>query len=257
MLLRLIGKWLNAGVLEDGSVTHPGSRHPAGRRDLTPPGERLPARGAGHVVRADGQTPPEGAGVPDPLRGRRGPGLRDESDARRVLDVLPKRFGKYGLTLHPDKTRLVPFEPPRRRRKRRAPTTDCPGTFDLLGFTHYWGRSRKGKLGGEVQDGQGPVPPCIEGRFGVVPANRHHRSRPAADAEAKLVGHYAYYGITGNSMALRRFRDAATWIWSEWLSHRRRRGGRMTWDRHHRLLKRHPLPPAMAIHSVCRPVANP
>src|SRR5439155_15367688 len=72
-------------------------------------------------------------------------GFACEEDARRVLDVLPKRFGKYGLTLHPDKTRLVPFRRPSaspdRGGSRRG---NRPGTFDLLGFTHYWGRSRKG-----------------------------------------------------------------------------------------------------------------
>ena len=72
-------------------------------------------------------------------------GFAYEEDARRVLEVLPKRFGKYGLTLHPDKTRLVPFGgpaavPPRRAQEAEPP----PGTFDFLGFTHYWGRSRKG-----------------------------------------------------------------------------------------------------------------
>ena len=64
-----------------------------------------------------------------------------EADARRVLDVLPKRFGKYGLALHPDKTRLVAFRPP-------GPSPGAgpqPGTFDLLGFTHYWARSRTGR----------------------------------------------------------------------------------------------------------------
>jgi RNA-directed DNA polymerase len=67
-----------------------------------------------------------------------------ESDARRVLDVLPKRFGKHGLTLHPEKTRLVPFPRPRRGARPGASRGDSPGTFDLLGFTHYWGRTRAG-----------------------------------------------------------------------------------------------------------------
>jgi hypothetical protein len=68
-----------------------------------------------------------------------------EDDARRVTEVLPKRFGKYGLTLHPDKTRLVPFRrPPHKVGGGKAHGTDRPGTFDLLGFTHYWGRTRWG-----------------------------------------------------------------------------------------------------------------
>jgi len=71
-------------------------------------------------------------------------GFACEQDARRVLDVLPKRFGKYGLTLHPDKTRLVPFVRPSNR-----PATDGsrvpPGkSFDFLGFTHFWSRSKQG-----------------------------------------------------------------------------------------------------------------
>jgi hypothetical protein len=63
----------------------------------------------------------------------------DEADARRVLEVLPKRFGKYGLTIHPEKTRLVAFQAP-----RKGGSGDAPGSFDLLGFTHRWQRSRKG-----------------------------------------------------------------------------------------------------------------
>src|SRR5437764_12399658 len=69
-------------------------------------------------------------------------GFSHEGDARRVMDVLPKRFEKYGLTLHPEKTRLVPFERPTDRPQRpETPERTPAGTFDLLGFTHYWGRS--------------------------------------------------------------------------------------------------------------------
>ena len=66
-------------------------------------------------------------------------GLEFQEDAAKVLGVLPKRFGKYGLTIHPDKTRLVAFGRPRGTQGKR------PGTFDFLGFTHYWGKSRRGK----------------------------------------------------------------------------------------------------------------
>ena len=73
-------------------------------------------------------------------------GFSCEEDARRVMDVLPKRFEKYGLTIHPEKTRLVPFERPSDRPQRPADPEREPlqGHFDLLGFTHYWGRSRQG-----------------------------------------------------------------------------------------------------------------
>ena len=77
-----------------------------------------------------------------------------EDDARRVMEVLPKRFGKYGLTLHPDKTRLVPFRrPPRKADGGGTDRDDRPGTFDLLGFTHYWGRTRRGGWAVMRQDG--------------------------------------------------------------------------------------------------------
>src|SRR5690242_10447705 len=86
----------------------------------------------------------EGAGVQLPRATRPVIAFSSEDDARRVMAVLPKRFGKYGLTLHPEKTRLVQFQRPSSPRggKRR----DRPGTFDLLGFTHYWGRSYRGRL---------------------------------------------------------------------------------------------------------------
>ena len=69
-------------------------------------------------------------------------GFTSEEDARRVLEVLPKRFGKHGLTIHPEKTRLVRFQSPARPSNG---TSGGPGTFDFLGLTHYWGRSRKGR----------------------------------------------------------------------------------------------------------------
>jgi len=85
-------------------------------------------------------------------------GLTDERDARRVLDVLPKRFGRYGLRLHPEKIRLVRFHRPPRRRDHKRPSSDrASGTFDLLGFTHYWGFVPERELGGETQDGPAPV----------------------------------------------------------------------------------------------------
>jgi hypothetical protein len=72
-------------------------------------------------------------------------GFACADDARRVLAVLPKRFGKYGLTIHPEKTRLVPFvRPPRRPTRTDVTAVPSPGSFDFLGFTHYWSRSKKG-----------------------------------------------------------------------------------------------------------------
>ena len=151
-------------------------------------------------------------------------GFADERDARRVMEVLPKRLGKYGLTLHPEKTRLVPFRRPARRvTGKDASDEDWPGTFDLLGFTHYWGRSRKGSW--VVKRKTAPT------RFtralrAIGQWCRRHRHQPICEQHPtlrqKLRGHYAYYGITGNSIALARFREEVKRIWRKWLCRRKR-----------------------------------
>ena len=86
-------------------------------------------------------------------------GVAREDDARRIMDVLPKRMSKYGLTVHPEKTRLIRFHPdgPARLRNRRQGTPRSPRTFDFLGFTHYWGRVAKRRMGGQAKDGEEPT----------------------------------------------------------------------------------------------------
>jgi hypothetical protein len=184
-------------------------------------------------------------------------GFSHEEDARRVLEVLPKRFVKYGLTIHPDKTRLVPFERPDHDPKRATTERrELPGTFDLLGFTHFWSRSLRGNWVVKRTTSRSRLSRGLKVLSDWCRQNRHlpvaeqHRS-----LSQKLVGHFAYYGITGNSVALSLFRRVATQIWRRWLS-RRRRAGRIPWDEFKRFLERFPLPPPIAIHSVCRRVAR-
>ena len=220
VLLRLIGKWLNAGVLEDGNVTFPDEGSPQGGV-ISP----LLANVYLHYV-LDVWFEQE---VKPRLKGRAFliryaddfvMGFTCEEDARRVLEVLPKRFGKYGLTIHPDKTRLVAFQPPDRP-DRRTPAGCRPGTFDLLGFTHYWGRSRKGIWVVKRRTAASRLRRAITKIAQWCRLNRH---RPIAEQHQtlgqKLRGHFAYYGITGNGEALRRFRDAVTRAWRKWLSRR-------------------------------------
>ena len=182
-------------------------------------------------------------------------GFAGEGDARRVLEVLPKRFGKYGLTLHPDKTRLVSFQRPGRRGASGGGDSR-PGTFDLLGFTHYWGRSRRG--GWVIRQ------KTARSRFSRVVKTittwcRVHRHDPVAEQHRvlsqKLRGHDAYYGITGNFRMLRQLRFVVSRLWRKWLA--RRRAGSLSWDHFHRVLERFPLPPARVVHSVYRRAANP
>ncbi len=256
VLLRLIGKWLNAGVLEDGCLTHPESGSPQGgvispilsnlflhyvldewfEREVQPrlKGESFLIRYADDFVM----------------------GFSHEEDARRVLAVLPKRFAKYGLTIHPEKTRLVPFERPDRASKPPGTEARHPsGTFDLLGFTHFWSRSLRGNWVVKRRTSRSRF---SRGLRSISDWCRTHRHLPRLEQHhtlsQKLVGHFAYYGITGNSVALSRFRYMATHIWRRWLS-RQRRDGEIAWDQFRRFLERHPLPAAVAIHSVCRPAA--
>ena len=177
-------------------------------------------------------------------------GFTDDEDARRVMAVLPKRFGKYGLTIHPDKTRLVPFRKPE---GERGPSDgNGPGTFDFLGFTHFWARSRKGNWILKRKTAASRFTRAVRT---IAQWCRFHRHDPIAEQHAvlcqKLQGHAAYYGITGNSPALSRFRHEVLKVWRKWLL-RRRRAWRASWDWFRQLLARFPLPYLRAIHSVCR-----
>jgi RNA-directed DNA polymerase len=249
VVLRLIGKWLKAGVLEEGRYHRPSSGSPQGGvvspvlanlylhvvldewfEDVVKP--RL--RGKGELVRyAD-----------DAILI-----FEREDDARRVLDVLPKRFGRYGLKLHPEKTRLVCFQ---RRRYSAKPIREArPGTFRFLGFTHYWGRTRRG--GWAVKRKTAPD------RFSrsMVAIKRwcwRNRHRPVPEQwralSQKLRGHYGYYGIAGNSAALRRFRFEVLRTWRKWLCRRSGSSARIPWERWSGLEERYPLPPARLRHPV-------
>ena len=172
-------------------------------------------------------------------------GFEDKADAERVLSVLAKRFGKYGLSLHPTKTRLVPFG----RRNGRGETK--PGTFDFLGLTHFWGRSRRGKWVVRRKTARDRLRRGLRRMGEWCRKNRH---RPVAEQHKELCvqlrGHYAYFGITGNTLWLRQFKHGVERLWQRWLHRRSRSTSDMPWERFRRLLRRYPLPPARAVHSV-------
>jgi RNA-directed DNA polymerase len=251
VLLRLIGKWLQAGVLEDGTWTTTEAGSPQGGV-ISP----MLANVYLHYV-LDVWFEQE---VKPRLRGRAFliryaddlvMGFACEDDARRVLEVLPKRFGKYGLTLHPDKTRLMPFgRPSGSRTKTDSGEGGKPGTFEFLGFTHYWGRSRKGYWMVQRKTASSRLSRALAKIAAWCRSNRH---RPVAEQHQtlwqKVRGHFGYFGVAGNSEALRRFRHEVARIWRKWLSRRRRRGP-LSWLRFTELLRRYPLPPAVLVHSV-------
>jgi hypothetical protein len=182
-------------------------------------------------------------------------GFTDEADARRVMEVLPKRFGKYGLTIHPDKTRLAPFARPQGRKGRGEPASgNRPGTFDFLGFTHYWGISRRNYAVVKKRTAASRIR-----RFAKAIGEwcRRNRHRPIQEQHAtlsqKLRGHDAYYGVTGNCSSLNRTRAIVARIWRKWLA-RRSWKGRFGWASLWGLPGRMPLPAARVVHSVYRRV---
>jgi group II intron reverse transcriptase/maturase len=258
VLLRLIDKWLKAGVLEQGSVSRPDSGTPQGGvispllsnvflhyvLDLWFEREVRPrVRRDAFLIRfADDFAI----------------GFRDERDAHRVMEVLPKRLGKYGLTVHPTKTKLVPFRRPSTKTERRnGPRGGGPGTFDLLGFTLYWGRSQRGYWVIKLKTASDRFSRAMRSMNSWCRDHRHWSLKDQqAKLNEKLRGHYAYYGVTGNSGALSRFLWEVKRCWRKWLL-RRSRTRSLTWDRFRRLHQRYPLASVRTVHSVFRRAAKP
>jgi group II intron reverse transcriptase/maturase len=167
-------------------------------------------------------------------------------DAQRVLAVLGKRLARFGLTLHPDKTRLIDFRPVRAESTRHPETGGT--SFDFLGFTHVWGRSRRGKNMVRQVTAKGRFARSVAAASEWCRKNRHRPFREQhRHLSAMMRGHYAYYGIGGNSRRLQWFADQVVRIWRKWLS-RRARQGAFKWTRMSEILKSHPLPPARIVH---------
>jgi len=170
-----------------------------------------------------------------------------KSDAEKVLQVLPKRFAKYGLTLHPEKTRLVEFGRYAAGNAKRQGKK--PATFDFLGLTHIHARSRKGKFTVHVKTMSKRL---RRGLHAVAAWCQQHRHDPVDQQQktlnAKLRGHYQYYGRPTNYRSLWQFYRGVCRIWREWLS-RRTRGRRLTWERYGEILRQHPLLRPRIMHS--------
>lgn len=257
VIRRAIGKWLNAGVMEDGAVWYPEAGTPQGGV-ISPMLSNLYLhevldRWFEHEVK------PRLAGRAFIVRYADDAviGFEQEEDARRVLAVLPKRFSRYGLTLHPEKTRLVAFRRPDHD-DEPSPGSGGPAGrhFDMLGFTHFWARSRKGRWVVKRKTAKGRLRRAVNR---MAQWCRKHRHLPAAVQHAainrKLRGHYAYYGVTGNARALGRYRQLVARTWRTWLNRRSQRA-RMTWERYKQLLSRYPLLSPRVVHSIYR-AANP
>src|ERR1043166_1340840 len=217
VLLRLIDKWLQAGVLEAGDLTYPEAGAPQGGV-ISPLAANVYLHYVLDVWFADVVQPR--------LKGRAFlvryaddlvMGFACAEDARSVLAVLPKRLGKYGLTIHPDKTRLVPFRRPGRTSAAVGSKAEPqPGSFDFLGFTHYWSRSKRGNWVVKRKTAGSRFQRAVKKISAWCRLNRH---RPMAAQHQtlgqKLEGHFRYYGVIGNLRCLSNFRYEVMRLWQK------------------------------------------
>ena len=247
VLLRLIGKWLEAGVLEGRTLSYPDEGTPQGGvispilaniylhevfdewfvRDVRPRmrGQVTVARYADDIVMV----------------------FSKKGDATRVLDVLAKRFGRFALELHPTKTRLLQFLRPDQAEER-------PSTFDLLGFTLYWGLSRRQTWIVKYKTAKDRLSRALTRIREWCRDHRHWSlKRQKQILGKKVTGHYAYYGVTSNNRSLRSFSEEVRRIWRYWLS---RRSGRayVSWPKMLLILKAYPLPEPRIYHRYGRAV---
>jgi RNA-directed DNA polymerase len=245
-LIRLIGKWLHAGVMEDGVFYHPIKGTPQGGV-ISP---LLANVFLNHVLDEWWVTT-----VKPRMRGRCFlvrfaddfvVGFEDEDDAHRFMKVLPKRFQRFGLTIHPKKTRQIAFGKP----GSGSDSGSGKDTFDFLGFTHYWARSRRGYWVIKRRTARSRLRRTIKA---ITLWCRYNRHLPVAVQHKKLCkklrGHYAYFGIRSNMRPMERILYRAERAWQFWLS-RRSHKGYVSWKKFEALREIYPLPLARIVHQI-------
>jgi len=245
-VLRYIGKWLNAGVLEGESLSYPEKGTPQGGV-ISPMISNIFLH---HVL--DEWYEKE---VKPRLKGRSFLirfaddfiiGCEREEDARKVMEALPKRFNRFNLTIHPEKTTLVDFRKP----NTKSETGSGNGTFDFLGFTHYWGKSRRGYWVIKRKTARKRLKRTISRIWQWCRNNRHEPLKEQYRMLClKLRGHYQYYGIRGNYRCLELLLWKAKRAWRYWLS-RRSSKSYIQWEKFLRILARYPLPAPRIVHCI-------
>ncbi len=246
-ILRLIGKWLHAGVLEAGALMHPDKGTPQGGV-ISP---MLANVFLHHVLDEwfvkDVQPRMQGQCFLTRFADDFIIGCALEADARRVREVLPKRFARFRLTMHPEKTVLIAFKRPPSRDQSAGGT----GTFDFLGFTHYWAKARQGywvikrkTIGKRLRRFMKESWTwCREHRH--APLHEQHRT-----LSAKLRGYYQYYGIRGNFKMLEVVFEHLERAWHYWLS-TRSHTGHINWQTVEGFLRQQlPLPKPRILHNI-------
>ena len=175
--------------------------------------------------------------------------VQHQGEARYIERALRERFKKFGLELHPEKTRVISFGKYERenaeKQKRRA------NTFDFLGFTHYCGKSRKGKFIVARK--------TSSKKFRMKCKEMNQWLKAVRNAEkvkvwwpilqAKLRGHCQYYGVSGNMRALKRFHMITIRLTFKWLNRRSQRRS-FNWKEFNKYLEHYPLPGPRIVHNI-------
>ena len=246
---KLIDKWLKAGILESGELSYPTMGTPQGGV-ISP----LLANIYLHYVLDDwfiGVVQPRMQGRCSLTR------FADDfvmvfqnfDDCCRVERVLPERLGVYGLTLHPEKTQRIDFRVQYRKENKRR---GLPVNFDFLGFTHFWGKTRRGGFAIFRKTAKGRVAKTLKSFNDYCRKDRHKPlSGQYAKLNRKLRGHFAYFGITGNLKALKAVHHKVQVIWHKWLGHRSRKSY-IPWEKFTQFLKHFPLTPPRIQHQYCQ-----
>jgi RNA-directed DNA polymerase len=246
-ILRLIGTWLHAGVLEAGALSSPDKGTPQGGvvspilaniflhqvldewcvKDVHPrmQGRCLVTRFADDFIM----------------------GFECEADAHRVREVLPKRFKRFGLTIQPEKTALIAFKKP----PSHDPSARGKGPFDFLGFTPSWAKTRRGDWVIKRKTGGKRLRRCMKGIWTWCRENRHAPLNEQYRALcSKLRGSYQYYGIRGNFKMFEVVCEFTERAWQYWLS-RRSHTGHLNWQKFEGFLRQKlPLPKPRIMHNI-------
>ena len=227
VIRKMIDKWLKAGILEGEQISYPDEGTPQGGV-ISP----LLSNIYLHYVLDEWfceQIQPLLSGRSTIVRYADDfvLGFENASDAQKVMEVLPKRFEKYKLELHPEKTKIVNLNSKR---------SDGERSFDFLGFTHYLGKSQKGKLVLKRKTSSKKLTLALMKIQDWIKHRRHEKLKELIfDLNRKLTGHYSYYGITFNSKGINNYFQQVRRILHKWLN---RRGGKpvWNWDRFHKLI---------------------
>ncbi len=239
-IIRLIGKWLNAGVVEGGEIVYPEKGTPQGGV-ISPVLSNIFL----HYVLDDWFAKMVIPGIKGKCFLIRFAddfiiGFQLKSDAERLMEALPKRFNRFKLSLHPEKTKLIPFGRPTAGGKGM-------GTFDFLGFTFYWARSLKGNWVIKKKTARKRLNRFLRMLWRWCKTNRHEKM----DLQhgilcSKLRGFYQYFGVRGNFKALEVAFEYAEKAWRRWLSRRSSKGHVRFKD----LRKSYPLPLPKIVHNI-------